>query len=87
MTLPAVTALSEVEQQLMAGARFALGSAVSSWFWEVCFTMAMARQDVLAFEVAMEAEAMQHVDKNGIVSFPRSRKSLARLPFGFLGYF
>ena len=85
--LPAVTALSEVEQQLMAGARFALGSAVSSWFWEVCFTMAMARQDVLAFEVAMEAEAMQHVDENGIVSFPRSRKSLARLPFGFLGYF
>ena len=49
--------------------------------------MAMARQDVLAFEVAMEAEAMQHVDENGIVSFPRSRKSLARLPFGFLGYF
>jgi len=87
VTLPAVTALSEVEQQLMAGARFALGSAVSSWFWEVCFTMAMARQDVLAFEVAMEAEAMQHVDENGIVSFPRSRKSLARLPFGFLGYF
>ena len=85
--LPAVTALSEVEQQLMAGARFALGSAVSSWFWEVCFTMAMAREDVLAFEVAMEAEAMQHVDENGIMPFPQSRRSLARLPFGFLGYF
>ena len=85
--LPAVTALSEVEQQLMAGARFALGSAVSSWFWEVCFTMAMGREDVLAFEVAMEAEAMQHTDEHGIVPFPQSRQSLARLPFGFLGYF
>ena len=85
--LPAVTALSEVEQQLMAGARFALGSAVSSWFWEVCFTMAMGREDVLAFEVAMEAEAMQHTNENGIVPFPQSRRSLARLPFGFLGYF
>ena len=85
--LPDITALSEVEQQLMAGARFALGSAISSWFWEVCFTMAMAREDVLAFEVAMEAEAMQHTDENGVVPFPHSRRSLARLPFGFLGYF
>ena len=85
--MPAITALSEVEQQLMAGARFALGSAISSWFWEVCFTMAMGREDVLAFEVAMEAEAMQHTDKNGIVPFPQSRQSLARLPFGFLGYY
>ena len=83
--MPAATAVSEVEQQLVAGARFALGSAVSSWFWEACFTSAMSRGDVPAFEVALEAEAMQFRGERQFPVLGSRGQALNGLPFGFLG--
>jgi len=82
--MPSSTALSEVEQQLVADADFAIGSYASSWFWEACFTKAMARSNLPAFEVAMQAETMPS-DRGKDARFPRLNQSLHELPFGFLG--
>jgi len=81
------TFVSELEQQVVASARFALGFSRSSWFFEALFDMAARARDVVAFEVVLETEVGLHAMSPALhehIPFP-SLGSMEGLPFKFLG--
>jgi hypothetical protein len=82
------TYVSEVEQQMVAFATYALGSTRSSWYFEALFDLVSRARDVAAFEVVHETEEALHAMSPDLhralkVPFP-SLGSMAGLPFGFL---
>ena len=82
------TYVSELEQQMVAFASYALGSSRSSWYFEALFDMASRARDVVAFEVIHETEEALHgmsadLHRNLNVPFP-SLGTMEGLPFGFL---
>lgn len=79
------TPRSEIEQEIVANASFALGSSRSSWFFEAALSMAARRRDVRAFEVALEAEAGLYAACPSCHDQFPSLGALEGLPFGFLG--
>ena len=82
------TARSEIEQEIVSRAAYALGSSRSSWFFEAALSMSSRRHDVRGFEVALEAEAGLYAScpecHAGLGGFP-SIGPMEGLSFGFLG--
>jgi len=82
------TYVSELEQQMVAFASYALGSSRSSWYFEALFDMASRARDVVAFEVIHETEEALHAMSPTLhrdlgVHFP-SLGTMEGLPFAFL---
>ena len=87
--LPEQTFLSELEQQVVADAAYALGSSRSSWYFEALLDRSARERDERAFDVAFEAEAALHAmcpKCHRGVPFPTlGGGSMDGLPYMFLG--